>query len=1111
MQHHAPSTTHEPWAARIFTGKGRLARRCREQDWSATVLGAIDTWPAALRTLAAMALLSPAPMLLLWGPELALICNDGFAAQPGAALPDGPGQPARQAWPGAAGLLDHMAERVLRRGEALAIGPGHPAFTAWPAPDAVLNCSPAVDEHGAIRGMLVMVTPAALPQSAPPAVTAEARQMLDAMPLIVWVTDGAGGVEFFNQRWRDYTGLELDPDNAAAVAAAVLHPDDAAITMERFGQAMESGTLFLVEHRIRARDGTYRWFLVKGVPLRDPATGAVIRWLGVSTDIDGIKREEQSRHAFAARQSFQLALADCIRPLADPEEVMASACELLGRLLGASRVTYGEMEQDGEVIALAGGWTDGSVRSLAGLHLTLDEFGPAIGAALRAGDIMVTEDVATDEQLAPYRERYANAEIGAYMAIPLMKHGRLQAILSVHDRGAHAWTGNDVDMARDMVDRTWAAVDSARAQQAARENARRLQALNAGLERRITEQLLARGRTWQVSPDILAVLDGQGFFEAVNPAWEASLGWSAEELASTIFLEFVHPDDRARTLEAWQDTLLHNTPVLRFDNRYLHKAGGVRWLSWVAVPDEGKLYCSARDVTREKRAQAELVTRTGERDRMWNTSPDLMLLIDSDGWLRRVNPAWMRVLGYAAEELVGHHVTEFALVDDHADTVAAYANAARSSSPQLVDRYRHKDGSVRWIAWVAAPFGGMTYATGRDITLERERQAALEQAQEQLRQAQKMEAVGQLTGGLAHDFNNMLASIMGGLELSAIRIRQDRPDEVQRYMGMAMSATRRAAALTHRLLAFSRRQTLAPIATDVNALVNGMLDIIRRTVGPAIQVDAAPATALWPALVDPSQLENSLLNLCLNARDAMPDGGRIVVGTANRHVEGAEAAARGIEAGDYLALCVADTGTGMTPDVMAKAFEPFFTTKPLGQGTGLGLSMIYGFAHQSGGHVGIDSEPGKGTQVCMLLPRHHGAAAPVADAGASALPPAAASGRTVLVVDDEPDVRQLVTDVLREQGHIAIEAADGPAALRVLQSNARIDLLVSDVGLPGAMNGRQVADAARTHRPGLKVLFITGYAEAALLTNGQLEAGMAVLSKPFPLEALAGKVREMVA
>jgi PAS domain S-box-containing protein len=528
------------------------------------------------------------------------------------------------------------------------------------------------------------------------------------------------------------------------------------------------------------------------------------------------------------------------------------------------------------------------------------------------------------------------------------------------------------------------------------------------------------------------------------------------------------------------------------------------------VPDEGRLYCSARDVTQDKEAQAELVKRTEERDRMWNTSPDLMLLIDFDGYLRRVNPAWTRVLGYAADELVGRHVNEFVVPDDHAATVEAYLAAAGGGSPQMENRYRHKDGSVRWIAWVAAPFGGMTYATGRDITQERERQAALEMAQDQLRQSQKMEAVGQLTGGLAHDFNNLLASIMGGLELSALRIRQNKPDEVERYMGMAMGATRRAAALTHRLLAFSRRQTLAPVATDVNALVNGMLEIVRRTVGPAIQVDVDCTTDLWTALVDPSQLENALLNLCINARDAMPDGGRIVIRTHNRRIDRAGAAVHGIDAGEYLSLCVADTGTGMAPDVMAKAFDPFFTTKPLGQGTGLGLSMIYGFARQSGGHASIASEPGKGSEVCMLLPRHHGEAAPASTAPAAALPPAARSGKTVLVVDDEPDVRQLVMDVLREQGHIAIEAADGPAGLLLLQSNTRIDLLVSDVGLPGPMNGRQMADAGRAARPGLKVLFITGYAEAALLNNGQLEAGMAVLSKPFPLEVLAARVREMV-
>jgi signal transduction histidine kinase len=384
-----------------------------------------------------------------------------------------------------------------------------------------------------------------------------------------------------------------------------------------------------------------------------------------------------------------------------------------------------------------------------------------------------------------------------------------------------------------------------------------------------------------------------------------------------------------------------------------------------------------------------------------------------------------------------------------------------------------------------------------------------ERVEASLRQSQKMEAVGQLTGGLAHDFNNLLTGISGSLELTRARLSQGKADSVDRYITTAQEAVKRAAALTHRLLAFSRRQALEPKPTNVNRLVTGMEELIRRTVGPAIHVEVVGAGGLWSTLVDPNQLENALLNLCLNARDAMPQGGRLTIETANRWLDERGARDHDIAPGQYISLCVTDTGTGMEPDVAAHAFDPFFTTKPLGQGTGLGLSMIYGFARQSGGQIRIYSEVGKGTTMCLYLPRHDDDP----NFNAANFPEASESlgdGEVVLVIDDEPSIRMLITDVLSDTGYSVLEASDGPAGLRVLQSAARIDLLITDVGLPGGMNGRQVADAARTLRPDLRVLFITGYAENALMGNGHLEKGMHVLAKPFEVERLAIKIRELL-
>jgi CheY-like chemotaxis protein len=364
-----------------------------------------------------------------------------------------------------------------------------------------------------------------------------------------------------------------------------------------------------------------------------------------------------------------------------------------------------------------------------------------------------------------------------------------------------------------------------------------------------------------------------------------------------------------------------------------------------------------------------------------------------------------------------------------------------------------------------------------------------------------------LTGGIAHDFNNLLQGVSGGLERIQKRVEQGRLNDIDRFIKAAAEGAHRAAALTHRLLAFSRRQTLDPSPTDVNRLIAGMEDMITRTMGPQIAIEVVGSAELWLTKVDAPQLESALLNLCINARDAMPDGGRLTIETANRWLDDRAARKRELPPGQYLSLCVTDTGTGMPPDVVAKVFDPFFTTKPLGQGTGLGLSMVYGFVRQSGGQVNAYSEVGKGTTMCIDLPRYLGALDDNVVTEEAAVE--RGFGETVLVIDDEPSVRMLVSDVLTEQHYQTVEAKDGPSAFAILESGKRIDLMITDVGLPGGVNGRQIADRARVLRPKLKILFITGYAENAAISN-HLEAGMSVLAKPFAMSTLANKVREMI-
>ena len=391
-----------------------------------------------------------------------------------------------------------------------------------------------------------------------------------------------------------------------------------------------------------------------------------------------------------------------------------------------------------------------------------------------------------------------------------------------------------------------------------------------------------------------------------------------------------------------------------------------------------------------------------------------------------------------------------------------------------------------------------------------ERTTELMQAEEKLRQSQKMEAVGQLTGGLAHDFNNLLTGISGSLELMEMRIAQGRLKDIDKYIVAAQGAAKRAAALTHRLLAFSRRQTLDPRPTDINVLVAGMSELIQRTAGPGVELETLAASDLWTTLVDVSQLENSLLNLCLNARDAMPEGGCIVIATANQRLDGQAALALDLPAGDYISLAVSDTGTGMSAEVIAKAFDPFFTTKPIGQGTGLGLSMIYGFAQQSGGQVRIQSQVGVGTTLTLYLPRHLGQAQSSERVIDSAPAVPAETAATILIVDDEPSVRMLLADVLGELGYTLVEAGDSVAGLQVLRSDVHIDLLITDVGLPGGMSGRQMSDAGHALRRDLKTLFITGYAQTTLFDNAQAEPAMQVMTKPFSTDALIARVRDLL-
>jgi PAS domain S-box-containing protein len=602
-------------------------------------------------------------------------------------------------------------------------------------------------------------------------------------------------------------------------------------------------------------------------------------------------------------------------------------------------------------------------------------------------------------------------------------------------------------------------------------------------------------------------------------------------------VEYVLPEDRPRVRADGAVLLEAGHAEVEYRIRR-PRDGQVRWIGRRAQAiGEGRsqrILGVVQDITDRKVAEDKLRTSETQFRTLAQTTPNQVWIARLDGLIDWFNDRAYDYSGMAPGALEGAGCLAMIHPEDAQAVTARWAQVRASGKAYETElRLRRADGVYRWYLSRATPIHGadgeLTHWIGSNTDIEDQKAAALVladlnatlearmaertgelmAAEEALRQAQKMEAVGQLTGGIAHDFNNLLQGITGSLDLVRKRIAQGRLGELERFITGAMTSADRAAALTHRLLAFSRRQPLDPRPVRVNPLVASMEDLLRRSLGEQFNLELVLAGGLWLTLCDANQLENALLNLAINARDAMPGGGRLTIETCNAHLDSDYAARqREVKPGQYVCVSVTDTGVGMDAATMAKAFDPFFTTKPLGQGTGLGLSMIYGFARQSEGHAKIYSEVGQGTTFKLYLPRHLG---PVEEEEIRrrALPPALASerGETVLVVEDEAVLRGLIAEVLGDLGYQALEAATGPDGLAILQSERRIDLLITDIGLPG-LNGRQLVDAARALRPELRVLFMTGYAENAAVASGFLEPGMAMITKPFAMDALATRISE---
>jgi PAS domain S-box-containing protein len=635
---------------------------------------------------------------------------------------------------------------------------------------------------------------------------------------------------------------------------------------------------------------------------------------------------------------------------------------------------------------------------------------------------------------------------------------------------------------------------------------------------------------FEIAVDAVIVMKSDGTVADWNDRATELFGWPREEAIGRSLAELVIPpryrEAHLRGLKLFLDTGQASVFGKRIEISALRRTGEEFPVELSIAPvdgDKGTMFVGClRDITahvatlramQDSERQFQLLLR-GVKD-------FAIYLLDPEGRVSSWNSAAERIKGYRAEEIIGEHFSRFFTEEDRRDDLPARSlRHAEQEGRFETEGWRvRKDGSRFWVTAVIDPIHddagkliGFAKVT-RDITERRQAQAVLDHAREQLAQSQKMESVGQLTGGVAHDFNNLLTIIIGNLETAQRHVGSlsgGVAAQLTRVIGNAVTGARRAATLTQRLLAFSRRQPLSPKAVDVNKFIAASVDFLQRSLGETIEVQAVGGGGLWHVEIDPNQLEITLLNLAVNARDAMSDGGKLTIETSNAFLDQEYCRSNPeVVPGQYVLIAVSDTGAGMTKDVAGRAFDPFFTTKEVGQGTGLGLSQVYGFVKQSGGHVKIYSEPGEGTTVKIYLPRLAATTSTIEDIGAGGTA-GEGLGETILVVEDDADVRAYVVEVLRELNYSILEAPDATSALGLIdRRGSRLDLLLTDVVLPG-INGRELARRLQSRQPDIKVLFMTGYSRNAIVHQGRLDPGVEVIQKPLTQADLSVRIRDLL-
>jgi PAS domain S-box-containing protein len=833
------------------------------------------------------------------------------------------------------------------------------------------------------------------------------------------------------------------------------------------------------------------WFTFSYSPVRDEA-GHVAGMFCTVAETTGQVLAERDLRDSEARLRFLDRLGAEAAPLVDADAVLATTTRLLGEHLNLSVCAYADMDEDQDGFTIRGDWAAEGSNSIVG-HYRLADFGELAVRNLSAGLPLVIND--NLRELAP-EEAATFQEIGiaATICMPLVKEGRLVALMAIHDRSPRAWTEAELGLLREVTARSWAHVERVGATADLRDSEARF---------RLTADAV---------PQIVWITDSEGRVEFFNKQWSEYTGAAYEPTtAAEVAASFVHPDDVTTTMSAFNEARCTGRMFL-VEHRIRSAAGEYRWFLVRGEPhrtsgtgDISRWFGASVDIHDRKVAEAALrelnetletqvAARSAERDRLWNLSQDMLARADYSGMMSAVSPAWTRVLGWSETELLTRGYASFMHPDDMAPTLEAVSAMAETGQPsRFENRIATNDGGWKHVEWTVAPEPGGLYfiAVGRDLSLAKAREAELEAAQEALRQSQKMEAMGQLTGGVAHDFNNLLTPIVGSLDML---VRKGLGNERERRLiDGALQSAERAKTLVQRLLAFARRQPLQPTAVDVTRLVRDLIGIVASTSGPKVDIRVELPDGLPPAMADANQLEMAVLNLAVNARDAMPEGGILSISAARETVRPGKSSA--LRPGQYIRLSVSDTGVGMDHATLARAVEPFFSTKGVGKGTGLGLSMVHGLALQLKGGLTIKSRPGEGTTIDLWLP-----VSPVLAASEAQAPSAGTVPRglgTALLVDDEDLVRMSTADMLVELGYEVVEAGSAEEALRLVREGLAPNLLVTDHLMPG-MSGAELARSLRVSRPSLPVLIVSGYSEAE-----GVAPDLPRLTKPFRNAELA--------